>query len=67
MASGVSPMTDHINFYALGALCYNDFFLYFRSTVDPGVSPMTDLAMNLNDTSLNSLTPVQDSKVKDEN
>jgi hypothetical protein len=35
--------------------------------VDPGVSPMTDLAMNLNDTSLNSLTPVQDSKVKDEN
>lgn len=33
-----------------------------RSTVDPGVSPMTDLAMNLNDTSLNSLTPVQDSK-----
>jgi len=30
--------------------------------VDAGVSPMTDLAMNLSDTSLNGLTPVQDSK-----
>jgi len=30
--------------------------------IEPGLSPMTDLAMNLSDTSLNSLTPVQDSK-----
>lgn len=29
---------------------------------EPGLSPMTDLAMNLSDTSLNSLTPIQDSK-----
>ena len=33
-----------------------------RSVLGIGVSPMTDLANNLNDTSL-GLTPVQDSKV----
>ena len=36
--------------------------LIFRM-FEPGLSPMTDLAMNLSDTSLNSLTPIQDSKV----
>ena len=35
---------------------------YSRPHIDPGVSPMTDLANNLSDTSL-GLTPVQDSKV----
>eukprot|EP00088_Acartia_fossae_P019840 TRINITY_DN2159_c0_g1_i13.p1 TRINITY_DN2159_c0_g1~~TRINITY_DN2159_c0_g1_i13.p1 ORF type:complete len:699 (+),score=177.90 TRINITY_DN2159_c0_g1_i13:179-2275(+) len=40
----------------------SDFTSSTRNKMDAGVSPMTDLAINLGDTSLNSLTPVQDSK-----